>query len=59
VRCRSDPVLVAQWQELGQRQLLPAVQHVALILGDDQRKAGDLRREVAQLDPAKVGERDF
>ena len=46
-------------QELGQRLLLPAIEHVALILGDDQRQARDLGREVAQLDAAKVGQRDF
>lgn len=55
----GDPVFIAQGQKLGQGQLLPPVQHVTLVLGDDQRKAGDLRREVAQLDPAKIGDRDF
>src|SRR5690606_6944851 len=45
--------------KLGQRQLWPPVQHIALVLGDDQRKAGDLRREVAQLDPPKIGKRNF
>jgi hypothetical protein len=40
------------------RLLLAAIEHVALVLGDDQRQARDLGREVAQLDPAKVGERD-
>jgi hypothetical protein len=55
----GDPVLVSQRQELGQGQLLPAIEHVALVLGDDQRQARDLRRKVAQFDAPKVGERDF
>ena len=31
-------------QKLGQRQLLAAIEHVALVLGDDQRQARDLGR---------------
>ena len=46
-------------QELGQSLLLPAIEHVALILGDDERKARDLGRKVAQFDAAKIGQRNF
>ncbi len=39
-----------------QRVLLPAIQHIALELGDDERQPGNLRREVAQLDAPEVGQ---
>ena len=55
----GDPVLRVERQKLGQRVLLAAIEHVALILGDDQRKARDLGRKIAQLDPAKIGQRNF
>ena len=37
---------------------LAAIEHVALILGDDEGEAGDLAGEVADFDAAEVGERD-
>ena len=46
-------------QKLGQGQLLPAIEHVALVLGDDEREARDFGREVAQLDAAKIRQRNF
>ena len=55
----GDPVLRVERQKLGQSFLLPAIEHVALKLGDDEREARDLGREVAQLDAAKVRERNF
>src|ERR1035437_5578775 len=33
---------------------MPAIEHVALKLGDDEREARDFRREIAQLYAAKV-----
>ena len=41
----GDPVLRVERQELGQRLLLAAIEHVALIFGDDEREARDLGRE--------------
>ena len=41
------------------RFLLPAIEHVALKLRDDERQARDLGRKVAQLDAAKIGQRNF
>jgi hypothetical protein len=55
----DDPVLAVQRQKLRQRILLPAIQHVALELRDDQRQARDLGRKVAQLDAPKVGQRNL
>ena len=55
----SDPVLRVERQKLGQSLLLSAIEHVALKFRDDEGEASNLGREVAQLDPAKVGERDF
>ena len=55
----GDPVLRVEWQKLGQRLLLTAIEHVALKFRDDERETRDLGREVAQLDAAKVRERDF
>ena len=52
----GDPVHGIERQEPGQRLLLAAMKHVALELGDDQRQPGDLGGEVAQLDPAEVGQ---
>ncbi len=52
----GDPILGAERQELGEGQLLAAIQHVALILGDDKRQARDLGREVAQFDAPEVGQ---
>jgi hypothetical protein len=54
----GDPILGIERQELGEGQLLAAIEHVALVFGDDQRQARDLGREVAQLDPPEVGEGD-
>ena len=54
----GDPVLAIERQKVGKRLLLTAIEHVTLELGDDQREACDLCRKVAQLDAAKVGERD-
>ena len=39
--------------------LLAAIEHVALKFRDDEREARDLGRKVAQLDAAKVRQRDF
>ncbi len=55
----GDPVLRVERQKLGQSFLLSAIEHVALKLGDDEREARDFGREVAQLDAAKVGQRNF
>ena len=52
----GDPVLTVERQEFGQRLLLPAIEHVALIFGDDQRQTGNLCRKIAQFDAAKIGE---
>jgi hypothetical protein len=37
---------------------LAAIEHVALIFGDDEGEARDLGGKIAQLDAAEIGERD-
>src|SRR3546814_7766711 len=41
----SNPILRIEWQELSQRQLRAAIQHVALELGDNERQPRDLGGE--------------
>src|SRR5229473_7242531 len=55
----SDPILRVEWQKLGQSLLLPAIKNIALKLRDDEGEASDLGWKVAQLDTAKVRERNF
>jgi hypothetical protein len=55
----NNPVLRVQRQKLRQRILLPAIQHVALELGNDERQPRNLCRKVAQLDAAEVGQRNL
>lgn len=52
----GDPV---ERQELGQGLHLPSIEHIALVLGNDERKPGDLRREIVQFDAAEICQRDF
>src|SRR3546814_17414489 len=54
-----DPVFSIERQKLIQGELLPALENVALILGDDKRQPGDLGREVASLDDPTVGQRNI
>lgn len=54
----GDPVFPVERQEVAQGVLLAAIEHVALILRDDERQPRDLGGEVADFDAAKVGERD-
>ena len=55
----GNPVLGLERQEFDPRLFLAAIQHVALVFGDDQSEARDLGREIAQLDTSEIGERDF
>src|SRR5690606_1487380 len=50
----GNPVLVRQRQELRHRQFVSSVQHVALVLSDNERQACNLGREVPQLDAPEV-----
>ena len=54
----GDPVGGREREELEQGEFLAAIEHVALILGDDEGEAGDLAGEVAQLDASKIGDWD-
>src|SRR3546814_20242406 len=54
----SNPILRIEWQELSQRQLRAAIQHVALELGDNERQPRDLGGEWAQFNTPKIGEGD-
>src|SRR3546814_18261253 len=54
----SNPILRIEWQELSQRQLRAAIQHVALELGDNERQPRDLGGEWAQFNTTKIGEGD-
>src|SRR5687767_6627758 len=54
----GNPVGGFERQEFGEGELLAAIEHVALVLGDDEGKAGDLGGEMTKLDAAEVGERD-
>src|SRR3546814_14931271 len=59
ISAACDPVFSIERQKLIQGELLPAIENVALILGDDKRQPGDLGREVAKLDDTKVGQRNI
>src|SRR5216684_4609727 len=53
-----DPILSIERKKLGQRFLLPAIEHIALKFRDDEREAGNLGRKVAQLNSPEVRQRN-
>src|SRR3546814_19896858 len=55
----NDPVLRIERPKLVQRELLAAIQQVALILGDDKGAPGNLGGEVATLDTPDGGSRNI
>jgi hypothetical protein len=55
----GDPVLCVERQELGQRLLLAAIEHIALVLSDDQGEPRDLSGKVTKLDAPEIRQRDF
>jgi len=54
----SNPILGVKRQKIAPGFLLAAIEHVALIFGDDQRQTRNLGGEIAQFDAAKIGERN-
>src|SRR4051794_25172548 len=54
----GDPVGGFEREKLGKGELLAAIEHVTLILGDDEGEAGDFAGKAAELDAAEVGLRD-
>src|ERR1700723_1938819 len=54
-----NPVVRTQRQKFSESKFLSAIEHVALVFGDNQSKPRNLRRKVAQFNAAKIRKRNI